>query len=238
MKHGVKFEIDENVAVLNMGENAFSALTDYQTVEKILNFYDSLKENDDIKVLLIINEECGYSEKSYQHFLFESEKDYRREEVINAIEINMVRRLILKLIQLDKIVIFGLSGDVLTTFFGMSLAANFRFATDETRFVVNHMKYKQHPSGALPFFLPLYVNQAIASDMMYKGGEIKSDKAIELGLINKIFDKSVFYEKCIDEAKEIAAIDSIVLKKTKKLSQYIIKELEDYFKIELKMIES
>lgn len=234
----LKFEIQDNIAIVNNGKNAFLSLTDFKAVDEILDFYEKIKKNDSIKVLLILNEKGGYSVEAYEDFFKQSESDYRRDELIQAIEINMIRRFILKLINLDKIVIFALSGEVVTPFFGMSLSANFRFSCDKMKFIVNHMNYGQHPSGALPFFLPHYVNQAVFSDLMYRGGEIDNQKALEYGLLNKVFEHGEFHDKCIEEAKKIAELDANVLKQTKKLSQYIVKDLEDYFKIELKMIES
>lgn len=234
----ISFEKQDNIAIINNGSNAFLSLTDFKAVDEILNFYENIKNDDSIKVLLILNEKGGYSVNAYEEFFKQSDKDYRRDELIQAIEINMIRRFIIKLINLDKIVIFALSGEVVTPFFGMSLSANFRFSCDNMKFVVNHMNYGQHPSGALPFFLPHYVNQAVVSDLMYRGGEIDNQKALEYGLLNKVFAHSEFHNKCIEESKKIAKLDSKVLKQTKKLSQYIVKDLEDYFKIELKMIES
>lgn len=238
MENGIDFKIEDNIAIVNNGFNAFTSLTDFNVVEKILNFYEKIKNDDSIKVLLIINEKGGYSVDAYEKFLKDNEKDYRKDELIKAIEINMIKRFILKLINLDKIVIFSLAGEVVTPFFGMSLAANFRFVCNDMKYVVNHMNYGQHPTGALPFFLPFYVNQALVSELMYRGGEITAKKAFDLGLVNNIFDKSEFHSECINEAKKIASIDMKVLKQTKRLSQYIVKNLENYFNIELKMIEA
>lgn len=232
------FQIDGEVAIVNNGSNAFKALTDFKVVDKVLNFYDKIKNDKSIKVLLIMNESGGYSVKAYEQFFKDMAEDHRKDELVKAIEVNMLRRFILKLINLNKIVIFSLSGEIVTPFFGMSLAGNFRFVCNHMKYVVNHMHYGQHPTGALPFFLPLYANQAMVSDLMYRGGEINAKDALQLGMVNKIFDSSEFHEKCIAEAKKIAEIDYDVLMKTKRLSQYIVKDLEDYFRIEMSMIEA
>mgnify|MGYP006294764295 CR=1 FL=1 len=226
------------VAILNNDDNAFTSLTDFSIVDKILSFYEELKDDQETKVLLIMNEKGGYGIDAYETFLEKAENDYRKNELIQAIEINMIRRFILKLLDLDKIVVFGLAGTVVTPFFGMSLSGNFRFGCEDMEFLVNHQKYGSHPTGALPFFLPYYVNQAVVSDLMYRGGKLSAQEAKDLGIITELFKKDDFKDRCVEEAKRMCAIDYDVLKKTKRLSQYIVKELEDYFRIELKMIEA
>lgn len=237
-KSSINFDKVGQVAILNNDDNAFTSLTEFSVVDKILSFYEELKNDEETKVLLIMNEKGGYGIEAYEKFLKKAEEDYRKNELIQAIEINMIRRFIIKLINLDKIVVFGLAGEVVTPFFGMSLSGNFRFGCEEMEFVVKHQKYGSHPTGALPFFLPYYVNQAVVSDLMYRGGKLSAQEAKDLGILTDIYKKEDFKDRCVEEAKRMCAIDYDVLSKTKRLSQYIVKELEDYFRIELKMIEA
>ena len=129
----------------------------------------------------------------------------------------------------------GLQGDVVTPFFGITLAAEFRFAHPGMRFVLAHSKLGLHPSGALPFFLQRYVGQSRASDILYCGCEIEAVKAKEMGIINDVFD-SDFEKTSVQKALELGDMDGDVLRLTKKLNNAFVDNLEKYFDEESKLI--
>jgi enoyl-CoA hydratase/carnithine racemase len=84
----------------------------------------------------------------------------------------------------------------------------------------------------LPYFLPKYVGFSKASELLFKDGDINSNQALKLGLVNKILPKENFEKHCIQEALSFAEIDSNVVKSTKYLLNFSKKELDKYFERE------
>ena len=87
----------------------------------------------------------------------------------------MIDRIILRLIELKKITYIGLQGEVVTPFFGASLSFDFRFASRDMCFSLAHSQYGLHASGALPFFLPRFLQYSQAIEIIlekqpFKGG--------------------------------------------------------------------
>jgi enoyl-CoA hydratase/carnithine racemase len=62
---------------------------------------------------------------------------------------------------------------------GASLAADFRFASENTVLALCHLKLGVHPAGALPYFLPKYVNYANVYNILFSGKNISADEALE-----------------------------------------------------------
>ena len=89
-----------------------------------------------------------------------------------------------------------------------------------------------HPCGAVPFFLPKYVGQGKATELLMKGKNILDEEALRLNLINEILPENNFENLCIQKIKELTDLDMKVLRRTKRLLHSYEAELEKYFKIE------
>lgn len=237
------FHVDENIAILKIGKKVFDDVTDLDKKKQILSFYDSIEKDSSIKALLVINENGSYDEVAYSKFMGKisgEDIDFSNPSIMSECyrktslprEINFLHDIIRRTVDFNKIIIEALQGTVVTPFFGVSLSADLRFATKSMRFSLAHLKYGLHPSGALAFFLPRYIGQGKAVELLLRGGYISADKALKLGLINKIVSQDNFERKCINEAKRICRIDANLIKRTRVLTNYFKKELESYFKIE------
>jgi enoyl-CoA hydratase/carnithine racemase len=233
----LKLYIEDDIAIISNDSNAFATLTQFEQVEKLLNFYDKIAQSSTIKAVLIINQIGGFSETAYEKFLNNIEnKQQHKKDVIFAIEINMLRRFILKILNLDKLVFFAMEGNVITPFMGLSLAADFRFGSDDLIFNLNHKKYGIHPTGGLPFFLNKYLSPGKANELLYKGGFVSAKEALNLGLINEIFLANDLFENSINAIKKIISDNNIIFARTKRLNNCIYNEIESYFKTENSLI--
>ena len=136
-------------------------MTDLETVDEHFSQYDLLENDPTIKALLIVNEHGIFGEEAYKEFLTEiSGNDLSQAPVqdfldvdkwiFRAREIRILQRLILRILDFSKISISGLQGTVVTPFFGLSLASDFRFATEDMSFSLSHVKYGLQPTGGHP----------------------------------------------------------------------------------------
>ena len=244
----VRRYIHEEVAVIKLRGNVFGGMTDLETVDEHFSQYDLLENDPTIKALLIVNEHGIFGEEAYKEFLTEiSGNDLSQAPVqdfldvdkwiFRAREIRILQRLILRILDFSKISISGLQGTVVTPFFGLSLASDFRFATEDMSFSLSHVKYGLQPTGGLAFFLPRYLNQSKAVELLFQGGTIDAEQALELGLINAILPKKDFENHCIEEAKKLCTVDYHVLQTTKHLLYYFKDELQKYFTKESDFVE-
>ena len=158
------------------------------------------------------------------------------KRIMRARQMNTFRNFIMQMVDYRKLYIVGLQGCVVTPFIGTSLAADFRLATNDMKFSLAHIKYKLHPSGALPFFLERYVGHGKATEILLTGGEISAQEAYNLGMVNEILPKEDFENKCIEKAKKLCVLGPTCLRITKKLTYNFRDELERYFDIESKIV--
>ena len=240
--------LERETAVIKLRGNVFGGMTDLETIDEHFSHYDLLEEDNAIKALLIVNEHGIFGEDAYREFLTEvsgknlSEKKIKSimdfdKWIFRAREIRILQRLVLRFLDFSKICICGLQGTVVTPFFGWSLAADFRFASEDMCFSLSHVEYGLQPSGALVFFLPRYVGQGKAFELLCRGGTICAEEALDLGLITAILPKEDFELHCVEETRKLADVELSVLKTTKHLFHYYRNALQEYFDKEADFVE-
>jgi 2-(1,2-epoxy-1,2-dihydrophenyl)acetyl-CoA isomerase len=239
---------DESIAVIKIKSNAFFSLVDMDISRKILDWFDLISEKEEINVILILNEKGCLGNAAYDVFVTEIiGKEIKAGEgkilsehdliLVRSKEINILNSFIRSTIGFRKLVVSGLNGTIATPFFGASLASNFRFGTEDMRISFSHIKYGIHAGGALPFLLPKYICIGKASEYIFSGGEISAEKALKIGLINKIIPTENFNDECIKESKRLSQWGSRYIRWTKHLLTPYKEDLIEYLHDEEKYID-
>ena len=235
--------LKEDIAVIKIKCNVFDTITDLEESGKLISIIQMAERIPDVKALLIINEPGCMNEEEYDKFLHRildrGIDPYAPEETKGIVqrvdrvrEINVLNRTITHLIEFKKIAVMGLQGNIVTPFFGSSLAADFRYAAEDMSFSLAHLKYGLHPSGALPFFLPRYVSHAKAIEILFKCERLTAQEALDLGLITTILPAKDFEDHCLKEIEKICHLDTRVIHATKLLANISRIELRNYFDVE------
>lgn len=112
-------------------------------------------------ILFIGNDYCFGEEAHTKHLKSMTGEDINPEEphivrkIIDhnkrSIQINMLNSYIRKIIELPKMIIMALSHCVVSPFWGLSLAADYRIANPNLLIHLNSKEYGLHPSGGVPF---------------------------------------------------------------------------------------
>jgi 2-(1,2-epoxy-1,2-dihydrophenyl)acetyl-CoA isomerase len=88
---------------------------------------------------------------------------------------------------------------------GLSLAADFRVATPETRFSCNFAKLGFHQGFGISVTLPSVVGQQRALELMYTGGDVRGEEALTIGLADRVAPATEVRAAAHAFASEIAA---------------------------------
>jgi len=236
--------VKEMVAIVTIKASAFETFSDIKESETILQFFDEVEKEKEIKALLMVNEQGSFGETLYKRFISEiggqelSKDVFRNPEIkkLRARARNILNRSIMRATEFDKLFVMGLRGCVVTPFFGLSLSSDFRFATDDMRYSLLNVRLGIPPSGALPFFLYKYLSQTIGTEILIKGEDIPAFKAVEMGLVNKILPNEQFEQKCFEETKKLCQADLNVITSSKRLLHNYKEELLDYFLMESRLM--
>jgi len=245
----ISIGVDDAVLILKFGGDAYDFLTDLDKRDRYFQMMDAVEKDEDIKVVLTLCEPDSLNEEAYVRFLrgmcgadiepegIGSSREFK-ENIDRIKQLRFHEYAIQRRIATKKILIDGLRGTIVTPFFGQTLAADLRYASDDMCFLLAHKKYGLHPSGALAFFLPKYIGQGRAIELMLTTDYIDAKQAQELGLINYVIPANNFESECIALAKKVSCVPTETLTSTKLLSTTYRKELDDYFKTEETLIHN
>ena len=247
LKSAVKIDVIDNIATVKFCCDIYKIITDLESRDELSAIFEIIAKHDKYDALLFLNEPGCLGESEYFTFLdslVTPDSNYKDNvtgidytaKILRSKELNILDQFILDTVGFNKLTVSCLNGVIVTPFFGASLASDFRFASDDMYFSLAHTKYNLHPTGGLPFFLPKYLSQAKAVELLLTGSKLSAQEALELGLITGIFSKEHFENQCINKAKDLCKIGKQVVKKTKRLTNNYMDELREYFNLETKHI--
>ncbi len=244
---GVSIELDENVLILRYGEKIFDIFFDLEARDSYLDLLKAINDDPDIKVVLTLNEHGCLGDEPYERYIkklsgqsvpVDIEASWEvHENVGRARQLNFHHYTIKQRLNSKKIMIDGLQGTVVTPFFGESLSADIRIVSEDFKFSLAHKKYGIHPTGGLAFFLPRYVGQGKANEILLATDVIDAKTALDLGLVTRVLPNEGFESSAIQVAKELTNLSAVTISLTKKLSFLDHQSLQDYFELEKKYFE-
>ncbi len=233
----------ERVAILKFNTKIFELVTGLDASDTLFRHLKEIEYDKNIKALLVLHDNEALNEKSYDDFLnkliSEREDDEETpdfcEKNVRFREINILNNLIRHFFDFQKICFIGISGDLVTPFFGLSLAFDIRILSEKANFIMAHNKYGLHPSGALPYFLTQFLGYAKAVELQLTD-HISAKEAKDTGLATHILADKNFEDKCLEIIFRYMKIRSCTLRNTKRLNHFSREALEKYFQYEAEIL--
>lgn len=241
------FEIstEDEIAILDIKEKVFDLIINIDLSSQLFEFIASLENNQQIKALIFFNSPESLSDEKYDEFIHrildKSEKnngDSRpcfTERNTRFREINTLNKLIRTIASLQKLVISGIQGTVVTPFIGASMVADFRYASDQAVLSMVHNRYHLHPSGGLPFFLSSFLHHSKALEIQMTD-RIDAHTAMDLGLFTKLLPHDNFREHLLEEVSKFTRLSYCTIRDTKRLTNFNRQNLSKYFEFEATLL--
>ena len=184
-----KGEIIGSVLMLNLKNNLMIRATNLEIKSTMLEYLDQLSRADAIKVLLIVSSPEKTGREEYCQFY---------DMVIqSALDISAVHKLfhavddlILKIKEINQIVIHADGGNVLPLFLNISLACDYRIVSDNTVFQNPCLEYGLVPKGGGAFFLSKILGASGALRLMLSEEDITAGEALKNAKRNRMGDTS------------------------------------------------
>ncbi len=226
-----KGEIIGTVLVLNFKDNFMFRATSLETKSTILDYLDQLSRTDAIKVLLLVSSPKKAGKEEYSKFY--------NQVIQSVLDINAVHKLfhavddlILKIKEINQIVIHADSGNVLPLFLNISLACDYRIVADNTVFQNPCLEYGLVPKGGGAFFLSKILGTGGAYRIMLSEEDITAGEALKLGLVDEIAVFNELQDAAFKVAEDFARKPSRSLKCCKRLLNFSFKDLREYLEFE------
>lgn len=109
-----------------------------------------------------------------------------------------------RLFSAKKPVVAAVQGAAIGGGLGLALTADFRVAAAEARFAANFVKLGIHPGFGLTVTLPKLIGRQAANLMFLTGRRIKSEDALQLGMVDQLAPLAELRTAALELAGEIA----------------------------------
>lgn len=220
-----------NVLVLNLKDNLMFRATNLKAKTTILEYLNQVSRTEAIKVVLIVSFPKKAGREEYIKFY--------NQVIQSGLDINAVHKLfhaiddlILKIIEINQIVIHADSGNVLPLFLNVSLACDYRIVADNTVFQNPCLEFGLVPKGGGAFFLSKILGVSGAYKIMLSEEDITAHEALELGLIDKVVPFNELRDASFTVAEQFARKPSRSLRCCKRLLNFSVRELRNYLEFE------
>lgn len=239
----LKAFLSDGIAVLRIQAESFAALTDLAESGRFLALFHEAEISDQVRALLLLNQPGVFADGEYERFICHEEavlgqpgqSTHLKTQVIR--HINILNRVVSQIADFKKIFAFGLQQSVVTPIFGASLAADFRFASRDMFFSPAHCRHGLHPTGALPYFLPRYVGQGKAAEILFQAEPLDAAAALELGLVTEVLPADDFERRCLQALQPWCELPGEVILSSKLLLNHANRlGLKRYFDTEAALL--
>jgi len=115
-------------------------------------------------------------------------------------------------------VITAVNGPAVGLGFAYALAGDLIVAAQSAYFLAAFRNLGVTPDGGLSWTLPRLVGWARARELLFLGNRLPADRALDWGLINRVYDDGTFRDETLQLAREIAAGPTAALARIRRLA--------------------
>ena len=224
-------EIVGNILLLSFEENLMQQAARLDAKTAFLGYLDRVSESDSLKVVVILSSPHKPGREEYIEFFNEVIKSKSDIGVVHRM-FNALDQCILKIQEMNQIVIHTNSGKVLPLFLNASLACDYRIVADNTILQNPCLEFGLIPKGGGAFFLSRILGVSRAYKIMLSEEDITAHEAMKLGLVDEVVPFDELRDAAFKTAEQFARKPARSLRCCKRLLNYSLKDLREYLEFE------
>ncbi|CAN2047412.1 Enoyl-CoA hydratase/isomerase family protein [Candidatus Magnetomoraceae bacterium gMMP-1] len=223
----------DDVAVINFKPNQLLYATDLNIKAKMFDYIDLISKSNSVKALVFIGslEKTGRDE--YIEFYNQILKLGLNQNEIHKLY-HTVDQFIVKIINLNKMVVYADCGKIISTYLNLSLACDYRIVSDDAVFQNPYLELGMMPKGGGAFFLSKMLGRNKTYQILFSEADITANEAFNLGIVDKVVPFNELENEAIKRAKQFAQCPPGSSAGIKRLVNYSIKDLKEYLEFETK----
>ncbi len=223
----IKVEFENKVCVVTLNRPEIRNALGQEMREELRSFFTSIKDNDEVKVIIVTGEGKAFSAGG----------DLSALKTVDAVSgrrrLQAGHEMIHSILNLEKPVIAAVNGIAAGAGSSLALACDVIVATHSTSFIQSFIKVGLIPDLGSIYFLPRLIGRHRALELMLTGGKISADQAQQMGIINRIVPDDLLLEEAHSLAATLAEGPAIAMGLTKRLTnKSILAEISETLELE------
>ena len=233
-----KILIDTHQAVFKITLNDPDTLNAMgaQMATEFRDAIESLARNENnYRCLLITGAGRGFCSGGNVAWIDENQENSRSGETANhGITLGTHHHHALKLLKnLPIPIVTAVNGPAAGIGFSYAMAGDMIVAARSAFFVASYRNIGISPDGGMSWMLPRLIGVARAKELLLMGNRLPAEKALEWGLVNRVFDDETFQGDAMELAQELAEGPTVALGQIRKLAwQALDNSFENHLDLE------
>ena len=195
------FDIQDNIATITMNKPERKNALDKEMIDLWGNALDECRENKDISAIILTGAGDAFCAGGDKANLGANNK-------IDPLETknhfwDHFQRVAKKTAEIEKPIIAAVNGMATGAGMDMSLHCDIRFAAKSAFFRASYAAFGLVPGNGGTYFLPRIVGASKALELFWSTDIVKSDEALRIGLVNKVFDDEVLMKETVKWVKNV-----------------------------------
>lgn len=196
----IEFEVEDGIGIARMNKPPANTYN-YDFMKELDDVIEAVRFDDDVKVAVLTSKlEKFFSAGADIGMLNESEPDYKAMFCLRCQET------LVRMENTPKIWLAAINGHCVGGGLEIALATDIRvMGRDSGQIGLPEVNLGVLPGTGGTQRLPRLVGKSVALDMMITGKTVSPDEALQIGLVNYVFDRDELWDKTLDYAKTLAS---------------------------------
>jgi 2-(1,2-epoxy-1,2-dihydrophenyl)acetyl-CoA isomerase len=183
---------------------------DVALIEGVVGILNALQDNGDVRSVVLASEGnhfCAGADFAGTSGVAEVSPDEGARALYGAA---------VKLFECPLPIVAAVQGAAIGGGLGLALAADFRVASEESKFAANFSRLGLHHGFGLTVTLPRVVGNQHAADLLMTGRRVNGLEAFGMGLVDRLVDRDAIRPTAISLAEELASAAPLALQSIRK----------------------
>lgn len=159
---------------------------------------EGLSADERVRVVIVTGRGRAFCTGADVRYLSEMVESSRLDEFRGLVEAG--RRVVSTIAEMPKPVIAAINGPAAGGGANLALACDLRWASDRASIGQTFSNIGLHPDWGGAYFVPRLVGEARAAELFFFGEMVGAERALEIGLVNRV----VPHDELMDEVREVA----------------------------------
>ena len=223
--------LQDNIALLRFNRDFLLRTTDLENRDRVLDYMDRIGRSPRVKVLIIFGSPLSKGREEFLDFFRRA-----RQGGVHMISIqrmyNVVSQLVVRIVELEKVVIHVNSGFIIAPYLNMSLACDYRLVAEDAVIQNPCVELGMAPKGGGGYFLPRLVGRRRAYEIMLATRDIFAQEARQMGIIDELVPAEGLETTALERARDLTTLPLPTLSGVKKLINYNLNGFREYMAYE------
>jgi 2-(1,2-epoxy-1,2-dihydrophenyl)acetyl-CoA isomerase len=209
------FDKDGDVGIVTLNRPDRMNSLNFNMIKGLIDYFSEAEQDDSIRAIVLTAN--GRAFCTGADLVGGAGREDISTPVGMKLSAHLYGKLFFTMYTVEKPIVNAINGTAAGAGVNIALAGDIVVAAEGVKFIEVFVRRGMFPDAGGMFLLPRLVGLAKAKEIMFFGEDILAEKALELGLINRVVEKDRLMEEAMALAKRLAAGPTRAIGMMKKL---------------------